>query len=120
MLDRQARIEYRRRVAQLTGHVTAAEAAGDTAAAARMRAEIEVLVDELRRITGRGGRSRAFTDAAERARTAVRKAITRAITEIADVEPAVAALLRDTVATGTTCCYTPDSRHPVQWTVASG
>ena len=120
VLDRQARIEYRRRVAQLTGHVTAAEAAGDTAAAARMRAEIEVLVDELRRVTGRGGRSRAFTDAAERARTAVRKAITRAITEIADVEPAVAALLRDTVATGTTCCYTPDSRHPVQWTLASG
>jgi hypothetical protein len=120
VLDRRARTEYRRRVADLTARVSTAEAAGDTGAAARMRAEIEVLVDELRRVTGRGGRTRAFTDAAERARTAVRTAITRAITEIADAEPAVAALLRDTVATGTTCCYTPDRTHPVQWTLASG
>ena len=44
---------------------------------------------ELARATGLGGRMRSFADASERARTAVRKAITRAIREIAAANPAV-------------------------------
>jgi hypothetical protein len=120
VLDRQARAAYRRRIADLAEQATAAEATGDEVAAKRLRGERDAVLDELRRTTGKGGRSRDFADAAERARTAVRKAIKRAINEIADAEPAVAALLHDTVVTGTTCCYTPDEAHPVRWTLAPG
>jgi hypothetical protein len=115
VLDQRARAEYRTRVAVLTAQATAAEADGDARAAAALRADLAALVEELRRSTGRGGRSRQFADAGERARTAVRKAIKRAITEIRDAEPALADLLDRTVATGTTCVYTPDPARPVAW-----
>ena len=79
-------------------------------------ARLDALLDELRRSTGRGGRSRPFADAGERARTAVRKAIKRAITEIGESEPALGEMLDRTVVTGTTCVYTPDPARPVNWT----
>lgn len=115
VLDERARTEYRRRVTDLKTRESAAEAAGDMTAAAALRKELDALLDELRRSTGRGGRSRRFADAGERARTAVRKAIKRAITEIGESEPALAELLDETVATGTTCVYTPDPVRPVAW-----
>jgi hypothetical protein len=114
VLDDQARAAYRRRVAELTAAI--ADAAGDAPAAKRLRAELDALLGELRRVTGKGSRSRDFADAAERARTAVRKAIKRAIDEIAAAEPDVGALLRHTVTTGATCSYTPDAARPVRWT----
>ena len=67
--------------------------------------ELAMLTRELRRATGLGGRSRAFTDSPERARTAVRKAIKRAIEEIATANPAVGRHLATRVETGTVCCY---------------
>jgi hypothetical protein len=115
VLDERAQTEYRRRVADLTTREAVAKATGDATAAAALRGELDTLLDELRRSTGRGGRSRRFADAGERARTAVRKAIKRAITEIGESEPALAALLDETVATGTTCVYTPDPTRPVAW-----
>jgi tetratricopeptide (TPR) repeat protein len=116
VLDEQARAAYRRRVAELTEEIADADADDDTLAAKRLRAELDALLDELRRVTGKGSRSRDFADPAERARTAVRKAIKRAIDEIAAAEPAIGALLRQTVTTGATCSYTPDAARPVRWT----
>jgi tetratricopeptide (TPR) repeat protein len=52
--------------------------------------------------------SRRFNDAGERARTSVRKAITRSIAKIADVDPELAAHLGQHVQTGYVCRY--DSR----------
>ena len=46
------------------------------------------------------GASRHFADAGERARTSVRKAITRAIEKIGHVDPAAAAHLTTHVRTG--------------------
>ncbi|GIJ67236.1 ATP-binding protein [Virgisporangium ochraceum] len=116
VLDERARGEYRRRVAELGRQATAAEAAGDAQGAESLRKELDALLDELRRSTGRGGRTRQFADAGERARTAVSKAIKRAVTEIREAEPALADLLDRTVTTGTTCVYTPDPARPVAWT----
>ena len=48
---------------------------------------------------------RSFADAPERARTAVRKAIKRAIDEIAAANPAIGEHLAQRVETGSTCCY---------------
>ena len=61
------------------------------------------------------GRTRDFPDPAERARTAVRKAIKRAVAAVTAADPAIGAELRATVTTGSACAYTP----PVRRTAAS-
>ena len=73
----------------------------------RLEAEADALADQLRGGIGMGGRPRAFTGSAERARTAVRKAITRAIDTIEVADPVIARELRATISTGYRCCYTP-------------
>ena len=118
VLDQRARAAYRRRVASLTAELGQAQERGDGRAQRRLRGELDFLLDELRQATGRGGRTRAFADSRERARTAVQKAIKRAITEIGGIEPVIGASLATTVTTGTLCCYTPDADQPVRWTYA--
>jgi hypothetical protein len=61
----------------------------------------------LGRAAGLAGRSRTFVDDAERARTAVAKAIRRAIDRVGRTEPALADRLRDQVRTGLVCCFIP-------------
>ncbi len=63
------------------------------------------------------GRSRRFVDSSERARTAVRKAIARAIDAIAESDDAIASELRATISTGRSCTYLPDPRRPRRWSV---
>lgn len=58
------------------------------------------LVRELSRANAKGGQVRAFPDSRERARTAVRKAIKRAIDEVAAADPAIGDLLRSSLTTG--------------------
>ena len=53
--------------------------------------------------------SAPFADAPERARTAVQKAVKRAIDEIAAANPAIGQHLARRVETGATCCYRPES-----------
>jgi hypothetical protein len=69
------------------------------------RSELAALVRELARATGLGGRLRSFADSPERARTAVRKAIKRAIDDLEAANPAVGRHLAARVETGTLCCY---------------
>ncbi len=69
------------------------------------REELAALTRELARAIGLGGRLRAFADAPERARTAVRKAIKRALEEIGSANATVGRHLADRVETGTMCCY---------------
>ncbi len=116
VLDRRAEAAYRRRVHDLTTAIDRADERGDTDGASRLHAEREMLFDELRRVTGRCGRTRTFADPGERARTAVRKAIKRAIDDIAAAEPSIGEILRATIRTGASCCYTPADAHPVRWT----
>ena len=73
--------------------------------------EADALADELGRSTGALGRTRDFPGPAERARTAVRKAIKRAVDAVAEADPAIGAELRATVTTGCSCCYTPADRR---------
>jgi hypothetical protein len=48
----------------------------------------------------------------------VRKAIKRAIDEIAATDPVLGDVLRSSVTTGTTCSYAPDHGHPYTWSPA--
>ncbi|MEV6238440.1 hypothetical protein [Lentzea sp. NPDC051838] len=98
VLDSSARTAYLARVRDLR-----ARADEDP----RAQAELEALLDHLERETGLGGRTRNFAGPAERARTAVRKAIRRAIDAIAVTEPSTADALRSSVTTGYRCSYRP-------------
>lgn len=67
--------------------------------------ELAGLREELGRVTGFGGRTRSFADAPERARTAVRKALKRAVEEIVRANPVVGRHLEQRIETGSICRY---------------
>jgi hypothetical protein len=95
----------RRAVAELRNRIRAIREQADLAPADEE--ELARLTQTLARVTGLGGRLRSFANAPERARTAVRKAIKRAIEAIALANPAVGRHLTAHIETGAACCYRP-------------
>jgi hypothetical protein len=106
---------YRRRIADLDGELDEARSWSDGARITVLVAERGMLLDEIAAATGLAGRRRVAGAASERARVAVKKAVVSAIKSIEDADPALGRLLRDTIRTGTTCCYEPDPSRPVRW-----
>ncbi|MFI6096119.1 hypothetical protein ACIA8G_11225 [Lentzea sp. NPDC051213] len=100
VLDESARIAYLARIRDLRAQI-------EENPLPRLEAELEALLSHLERETGLGGRTRNFAGPAERARTAVRKAIRRAIDTIAANAPSTADALREAVTTGYRCSYRP-------------
>src|SRR5690606_17103917 len=94
-----------------------AEADHDLARIALAERDREYLLAELRRDVGLGGRPRTTGFHAERARTAVARALRYAIGRLRHVHPELASHLSNTVHTGTYCRYTPDLSAPVPWEV---
>jgi ATP/maltotriose-dependent transcriptional regulator MalT len=84
--------------------------------AERCRTELQSLTEGLRTVTRLGGRSRSFVGGHERARTAVRKALVRAIDVIACAEPRLGDHFVKSISTGASCRYTPDPH----WSVDAG
>jgi tetratricopeptide (TPR) repeat protein len=107
ILDEPAKRAYRRRVEDLRAEIERSEDSGDLARAAGARKEYEQLLAELQLATGLGGRVREFADIDERARTAVQKAIRRAVSRVKSVDTAIGRELDDTIVTGVRCCYIP-------------
>jgi hypothetical protein len=105
ILDRAAASAYRARLSRLDSDIAEAEADNDLGRNTSLRAERRWLLDELGRTAGLGGRSRAFADDSERARSAVAKAIRRAIDRVSRADPALAARLRSQVQTGLVCRF---------------
>lgn len=116
LLDPAALASYRRRVTELEDDLAEAERHADGERAARARVELDAVVDELARATNRFGRARSFSSSAERARTAVQKAVRRTLDHIENEDPALGAALRASVRTGRTCCYEPTPAAPTRWT----
>jgi len=114
-LDRRAVAEYRRRIGELDTDLAQAREWADDERIARLAAERGLLLDEIARATGFGGRHRVTGASAERARVAVQKSLTGAVRRIAELDAATGRLLHDTVRTGTTCCYEPDPGRPTTW-----
>ncbi|HXM53777.1 MAG TPA: ATP-binding protein [Candidatus Dormibacteraeota bacterium] len=108
VLDEEARAAYAARVRELAAEVDEARANADIGRSERLQAELDVLTSELAAATGLRGRRRTFAGPEERARTAVRKAITRALDVIAATDADVAAVLRARIRTGYRCRYVPD------------
>lgn len=107
VLDEAARRAYRRRLEQLAEAIDEAVLGGDDEVAARLDRERGILIDELARATGLGGRSRRLGDSSERARKAVSARIRDAIRRIAEQDPDLGTHLEESVSTGTVCAYRP-------------
>ncbi|HUG83036.1 MAG TPA: hypothetical protein VMM13_00645, partial [Euzebya sp.] len=120
VLDPQARAAYRTRLAQLSADLDQADGDADLARAERLRLERDALLTELGRATGLGGRDRGFGAPAERARTAVRKALVRVLDDIAAADADLGAHLREAVRTGRECSYDPRPGEEITWTVRAG
>ncbi len=107
VVDGPARAAYLRRARELAEEIADARRDADLERVAGLESELDALTAEIGRSAGISGRTRHFPSPAERARTAVRKAITRAVDTIAAADPAAADLLRATVTTGYQCGYRP-------------
>jgi tetratricopeptide (TPR) repeat protein len=107
VLDGRTRAAHAQRARELTRELAQARGATDHAQVQQLESELDALTTEVTRQTGTNNRPRHFGNPAERARTAVRKAITRAIDAIEPAEPEAANMLRAAVTTGYRCAYRP-------------
>jgi len=105
ILDGAAQAAYRARALALVDELAAARRRDDGPAIHRLESEAAALEHELRTQQHPNRTSRVFADAEERARTAVRKAIMRAIDEIGAADAGIAEHLRDRITTGASCSY---------------
>jgi hypothetical protein len=115
MADTRALAAYRRRLRDIDAELDEARDWSDEARVTRLGLEREALLREVGAATGLAGRRRRFGSADERARVAVRKAISAALARVAQRDAALARLFRDTVRTGAACRYDPDPARPVRW-----
>lgn len=107
VLDDEAKARYRARLSTLDEQIEEATSRGDDRRAAAYDRERAALLTELRTATGLGGRTRRLGDDAERARKAVTARIRDTLRKLDNSHPRLAAHLRSTVATGSTCSYRP-------------
>ncbi|SDP42431.1 ATP-binding protein [Lentzea jiangxiensis] len=99
LLDKTALRAYRTRLAQLSEEDP----------------EHAFIAGELRRATGLGGRSRASSSEAERARVNVTRTLISALDRMAVQAPLAAAHLRASIRTGLACRYDPAPGGPPRW-----
>jgi hypothetical protein len=115
VLDATALAAYRRRLSELDAELDAADERGDQPAALQLSEERDALLAQLEGATGLRGRTRRGGASAERARVAVRKAISASLSQIEAHDRSVARLLRDSIRTGLVCRYEPHPDQPVTW-----
>ncbi|MGV9709318.1 ATP-binding protein [Gordonia sp. NPDC003424] len=110
VLDDRAKAEYRSRVEDLRAELESAERDNDIARSARIRTELDFLIDELAGAAGLGGRARRLGSAAERHRLNVTRAIRSALVRITRQDAELGELLSASVHTGNVCVYEPFRR----------
>jgi hypothetical protein len=115
LADQQALQAYRQRLHDLDQELAEAEDWSDLDRLSAVRIERDALLDEVSRATGLGGRPRTTGSSQERARVAVKKAITAALDRITTIDAPLAHHLRTTLQTGLTCTYTPGPTDPIHW-----
>jgi non-specific serine/threonine protein kinase len=114
-LDRQAKAAYQHRVHDLRAELEDAERNNDLGGAAKARAEMELIADQLAAAVGLGGRDRPVGADAERARLTVTKVIKAALEKIRANQPELARYLAASIKTGYFCGFTPDPKRPGTW-----
>jgi predicted ATPase len=112
-IDDVARRAYRRRISELQESLDEAVAHADGERAARARAELDALMDQLSSAFGLGGRHRPVGDPAERARKAVTQRVRETLARIREQAPELGRHLDTAIHTGRVCSYKPDRR--IDW-----
>jgi tetratricopeptide (TPR) repeat protein len=115
VLDAPAKTAYKRRLCELQGELEEAQQFHDLARATAVQAEIDMFTHELVIALGLGGRDRKVGSTAERARSAVTKAIKTVVQKIRQHHPALGHHLATHLKTGTFCQYLPDPTQPIPW-----
>ncbi len=115
VLDDEAISSYKARVAVLQESIDEARQANDLARAEEAEHELDLLLAELVRATGLGGRARSLDKSAERARVRVTKALRSAVARIGAVSPLIGGHLESSLQTGTYCAYRPDPGRRITW-----
>ncbi|MGI5285678.1 ATP-binding protein [Nonomuraea polychroma] len=110
VLDEEAKTRYRRRLTQLDEDIDRAVERGDDGRAAEFDRERAALLAELRVAAGLGGRTRRLGDEAERARKTVTARIRDVLRKLDHTHPELAAHLRASISTGSTCRYQPEDK----------
>ncbi|MCR9094566.1 MAG: AAA family ATPase [bacterium] len=114
-VDDQALAAYRDRLRRLAEDRAAAESARDLGRLEAIDEEAVRIEDELRRVTGLGGRARPAGSSVEKARKSVYNRIRAAISRIEVHSPALARHLERSVTTGRSCVYRPE--QAIEWTL---
>ncbi|MEU3766808.1 AAA family ATPase [Amycolatopsis keratiniphila] len=112
VLDDEAKARYRARLDELDELIDTATGLGQDARAAALDRERDALLAELRSAAGLGGRTRRLGDEAERARKTVTARIRDTLRKLDEQHPALAAHLRASVTTGSSCRYAPEEKVP--------
>jgi hypothetical protein len=107
MLDDTARRAYKQRLEELEDDLGEAMSMADEARIVRLEHERELVVAEITRAYGLGGRARTMGDPVERARKAVGMRIATAIKAIAATDAGLARHLDRSIVTGRYCSYQP-------------
>ncbi len=115
MLDDRARANLRQRIRDLGADLAACEESADLGRTEALRTEREILVGQLARSLGLGGRTRGMASADERARVNVTRTIRSALRDIAVVSPVLGVHLQRQITTGRLCCYDPDPVSPLEF-----
>ncbi len=108
MLDQRSKAEYRNRRDELGVELEEAEAGNDRGAVQRIRAELEMIDEQLAAAMGLGGRDRKAADHSERARDRIRKSIHKSLASIRENDPSLGHHLTTCIRTGYLCAYHPD------------
>lgn len=109
LLDDRATRAYRERLREIEDDLDEATAMADEARVARLRQERDLLVAELARAYGLGGRARTAADPVERARKAVSMRIATALRAMTAADPALGRHLDRSIVTGRYCSYRPET-----------
>ena len=115
LLDAQALKAYRQRLRDLEQELDEAEQWSDLGRLDAARTERDALLDEIARATGLSGRTRTAGSSHERARVAVKKAISAAIGRVATVNEPLARHLQTCIHTGLSCSYEPVPEDNLEW-----
>ncbi|MFJ9111030.1 ATP-binding protein [Streptomyces sp. NPDC102283] len=108
VLDDEAKRRYKEHLARLDAEIDRAAARDDVRGVEKYDRERQALLDQLRTAAGLGGRTRRLGDQTERARKTVTARIRDTLRKLDTLHPALAAHLKASVTTGTTCAYRPD------------
>jgi hypothetical protein len=118
MLDKQAKVTYRRRLSELRAELEEAKELGEAERAELVEQEIDALTRELSHAVGLGGRNRRAASASERARQSITKALKAVVERIAQRNARLGDILARCIRTGNVCSYRPDPDFPIAWEFA--